>query len=76
MTKHLARHGCGYLLAESGSFGNYNTKIINRHVQWAHVVMGELGMIDEKVQNVPKKIFRKISEYVIRKKRCVVSKVF
>jgi uncharacterized protein len=59
----LARHGCGYVLAESGELGKTDTQAVDRHVRWARQVMGAMGMIQMKQTPQRKRIFRTITEY-------------
>jgi uncharacterized protein len=65
-TKLLARMGCGYLLTESGELGKIENKDVERHIGWAHQVMGVLGMIDTNISQSPKTVYTKVSEYIIR----------
>lgn len=42
----LAKHGCAYILAESGGAGKALAVDTSRHVRWIEATMAALGMID------------------------------
>lgn len=65
--KRLGRHGCGYILTESGAFGIANADAIDRHMEWVRVVMCVMGMIEGNFPMYPKTIFKNVHEYQVKK---------
>lgn len=45
----LAKHGCLYIVAESGSRGNRNAIDVERHIRWTEEIMSHLGMTNEHI---------------------------
>ncbi len=61
----LAKHGCMYVVAESGSRGNRGVVDVERHVRWAEAIMSSLGMIDESISRNIAAIVMNHIRYVI-----------
>ncbi|MFC1626804.1 succinylglutamate desuccinylase/aspartoacylase family protein [Patescibacteria group bacterium] len=58
--EELSNYDCLYCLTESGSCGSRKVIDIERHVTWAHDLMGVIGMIDNKpVQKEKISVYRK-----------------
>jgi uncharacterized protein len=60
----LAKHGCAYILAESGGAGKVLPVDTSRHVRWIEATMAALGMIDasDAQTNVHKlAVYRRVS---------------
>lgn len=61
----LAKHGCMYVVAESGARGNRDAFDIERHIQWTEATMSILGMIDTPIVQATASIVMNHVRYVI-----------
>lgn len=61
----LAKHGCMYVVAESGARGNHDAVDIQRHVRWSEAMMSSLGMVDEAPPQTTTPIVMNQIRYVI-----------
>lgn len=60
------KHDCGYLMCESGCFGNNDEGSIMKHIEWVRGVMISLHMIEGLLKSHPKKICSHVEEYYVK----------
>lgn len=63
----MSKHGCAYMVIESGAFGNYSEESILAHISAVHVLMDCLGMKKKISSADGVTIFQRIIEYTVRK---------
>lgn len=61
----LAKRGCMYVVAESGSRGNRDVVDIERHIQWVEAIMSNLDMTNAPTQRNATPIVMRHIRYVI-----------
>lgn len=61
--RYLAKHGCAYLLTESGERGERRKDAIGKHTEWVEIAMKAVGMIEGVANPHEKTVFTHMRTY-------------
>lgn len=57
----LAKHGCAYMIGESGQRGRREEADIARHTTWVHGVMHAMGMLDDVASPAAQDVYSRVA---------------